>query len=293
MAAEFTILGTGGWIPTTRRETTCAILSMPDLLFIFDAGTGLARLLEDRFRPLLELSPERTPDPAGEPSREPARTKSSASTPSREVHLFLSHYHLDHIAGLVYLPAMFKGRTVYLHPPAASITGYDPQEIISGIIRKPYNPQSIDDMPLDLIIKPLEEGEHVIAGADVRVRKQIHADPSVAYRIEDLLAFATDTADDPGTAEFARGVRLLAHEAWIDGIEEDDPATERIAREAYVAHTSARQAAARAAEAGVEKLALMHLNPLRGAEYHERMLVAAQKIFPGTVILEDGETVEL
>ncbi|MBI5869979.1 MAG: hypothetical protein HZB44_03325 [Actinobacteria bacterium] len=293
MSAKFTILGTGGWIPTARRETTCAILSMPDALFIFDAGTGLARLLEERFRSELELAPGMVPAPT--PASAPDATSAPDASPdaTREVHLFLSHYHLDHIAGLVYLPAMFKGRTVHLHPPAQSITGDDPHGIISGIIRKPYNPQAIADLPLDLRIEPLEEGEHVIAGATVRVRRQIHADPSVAFRIDDLLVFATDTADDPGTAQFARGARLLAHEAWIDGIEEEDPATQRIAREAYVAHASARQVAARAAEAGVERLALMHLNPLRGAAYHERMLVAAQKIFPGTVILEDGETVEL
>lgn len=288
MTAKFTLLGTGGWIPTVRRETTCAILSTPKAFFIFDAGTGLARLLEERFRPEIGLN--------SGPKENPGPGQSGAATQSqgrqREVHMFLSHYHLDHIAGLVYLPAMFKGRTVHLHPPAESVTGEDPRAIISGIIRKPFNPQSIADMPLDLSIEPLEEGEHDIAGATVRIRRQIHADPSVAFRIDDLLAFATDTADDPGTAEFARGARLLVHEAWIDGIEEEDPATTHIAREAYVAHTSARQAAARAAEAGVEKLVLMHLNPLRGAAYHERMLAAAQKIFPGTVILEDGETVE-
>ncbi|MHB8792519.1 MAG: MBL fold metallo-hydrolase [Thermoleophilia bacterium] len=283
MSAKFTLLGTGGWIPTARRETTCAILSMPDALFIFDAGTGLARLLEDRFRPELEL--------AQAPGSDAASHSAPAST--REVHLFLSHYHLDHIAGLVYLPAMFRGRTVHLHPPAQSVTGDDPHAIINGIIRKPYNPQAIADLPFELSIEPLEEGEHIIAGISVRVRRQIHADPSVAYRIGDLLVFATDTADDPATPEFARGVRLLAHEAWIDGIEEEDPATEHIAREAYAAHASARQVATRAAEAGVEKLVLVHINPLRGAAYQERMLAAAQKIFPGTVILEDGETVEL
>jgi ribonuclease BN (tRNA processing enzyme) len=272
---------------------------MPDALFIFDAGTGLARLLEERFRPELELTQEPAPAATSVPSTAPAPPSAPPGKPApvpvsaREVHLFLSHYHLDHIAGLVYLPAMFKGRTVHLHPPAQSITGDDPHEIINGIIRKPYNPHSIADMPLDLSIEPLDEGEHVIAGVRVRVRKQIHADPSVAFRIDDLLVFATDTADDPGTADFARGTRLLVHEAWIDGVEEDDPSTAQIAREAYVAHASARQVAARAAEAAVGQLVLMHLNPLRGAAYHERMLAAAQKIFPGTVILEDGETVEL
>jgi ribonuclease BN (tRNA processing enzyme) len=265
MSSLFSLLGTGGWIPTTRRESTCAILSRPDSLFIFDAGTGLSRLLEERFRPEL--------------------------APGREVHLFLSHYHLDHIAGLVYLPAMFKGGTVHLHPPAAGITGSDPLETISSIVRKPFNPQSLNEMPVEILVEPLGEGEHAIAGAMVGVRKQIHADPSVAYRVDDLLVFATDTALDPGNAVFAAGARLLVHEAWIDGKEEDDPATAQIAREAYVAHTSARQCAALAAEAGVRQLVLCHLNPLRSDAYHQEMLASARRIFPDTMIMEDGEKV--
>ncbi|MBE3074306.1 MAG: MBL fold metallo-hydrolase [Actinobacteria bacterium] len=266
MSVFFSLLGTGGWIPTPRRETTCAILSRPESLFIFDAGTGLARLLEEKFRPELK--------------------------PDREIHLFLSHYHLDHVAGLVYLPAMFKGRTVHLHAPAADITGYDPHEIIAGLIRKPFNPQSLDALSLTLSIEPLGEGKHDIAGATVRVRQQIHADPSVAYRVDDQLVFATDTAADPATAVFAAGADLLVHEAWIDGVEADDPATEQIAREAYVAHTSARQCAGLAAAAPVRELILCHLNPLRSDGYHEQMLAAARKIFPPTRILEDGESVE-
>ena len=266
MNAKFTLLGTGGWIPTVRRETTCAILSFPEALFIFDAGTGLARLLEERFRPELE--------------------------PGREVHLFLTHYHLDHIAGLVYLPAMFKGRTVHLHPPAASVTGVDPLETIDSIVRKPFNPASLAGMPVNISVEPLDEGGHEIEGIAVRVRRQIHPDPSVAYRIADLLVFATDTAADPATAEFSRGAQLLVHEAWIDGAEEDDPATEHIARETYVGHTSARQAAGLAQLAGVDELVLCHLSPVRGADYHNRMLAAAQEIFPRTMILEDGESIE-
>ncbi|MBE0428723.1 MAG: MBL fold metallo-hydrolase [Thermoleophilia bacterium] len=267
MNAKFSLLGTGGWIPTPGRETTCAILSRPEALFIFDAGTGLSRLLEERFRPELE--------------------------PGREVHLFLTHYHLDHVAGLVYLPAMFKGRKVSLHAPAAAITGVEPLQVISSIVSRPFNPQPLSDFPVDLSIEPLGEGEHLIAGTSVRVRKQIHPDPSVAYRVDGMLAFVTDTASDPGTVEFSRGVSLLVHEAWIDGIEEEDPATEQIAREAYTAHASARQCADMAAAAGVGELILCHLIPLRPASYHEQMLASARAIFPRTRILEDGEVIEI
>ena len=83
------------------------------------------------------------------------------------------------------------------------------------------------------------------------------------------------------------------HEAWIDGAEEDDPATAHVAREAYAAHTSARQAAALARDAGVGQLVLCHLNPVRSPEYHQRMLATAQAIFPATAILEDGGRLEL
>lgn len=267
MSTKFALLGTGGWIPTPGRETTCAILSRPDSLFIFDAGTGLSRLLEDRFRDELE--------------------------PEREVHLFLSHYHLDHVAGLVYLPAMFKGKTVHLHAPDAAITGNDPLEVITSLVRKPFNPTPLSEMPTEVRVEAISEGEHRIAGSMVRVRKQIHPDPSVAYRVDDLLVFATDTVMDQKTAEFALGARLLVHEAWIDGVEEEDPALRQMVRETYVAHASARQCAQLAAEGGVGELVLSHLSPLRSSVYHEQMLASARKIFPATRILEDGETVEL
>lgn len=260
------MLGSGGWIPTPRRETTCALLSSPDFLFIFDAGTGIARLLEEGHRSELE--------------------------PEREVHLFLSHYHLDHVIGLMYLPGLFKGRRVFLHPPAASITGVDPFETITSLIRRPFNPHALAEMAVDVVIEPLAEGEHQIAGMPVRIRRQAHPDPSMGIRVGDLLVFATDTAAEDETARFATGVSLLIHEAWIDGIEEEDPATEHIAREAYVAHASARQVAELAADAGAGELALSHLNPLRADAYHAQMLESARAIFPAARILEDGEVVE-
>ena len=42
MNAKFTLLGTGGWIPTTRRETTCALLSPPGAPCTSDPATGRA-----------------------------------------------------------------------------------------------------------------------------------------------------------------------------------------------------------------------------------------------------------
>jgi len=66
---EFTFLGTGGYHPNDRRETSAVFL--PEVGVLFDAGTGVYRLAE-RLR-------------------------------TTELDIFLSHAHLDHIVGLTFL----------------------------------------------------------------------------------------------------------------------------------------------------------------------------------------------
>src|SRR5664280_648661 len=109
---RLTLLGTQGWIPTPARETTCLAFDDGPLLFIFDAGTGLGRLL-----------------------RPPA---SELLADAREIHLFLTHYHLDHVCGLAYLPAIFAGRTLTVHVPDASLNGVDPQRGVPELIPVSY-----------------------------------------------------------------------------------------------------------------------------------------------------------
>jgi hypothetical protein len=74
MRVEF--LGTGGYHPNERRHTACVLL--PEIGLAFDAGTSVFRL-----PPRLE---------------------------SKELDVFLSHAHLDHIAGLTGELAMRLGR---------------------------------------------------------------------------------------------------------------------------------------------------------------------------------------
>ncbi len=261
---RLTLLGTQGWIPTERRETTSLAVSDGSLLFLFDAGTGLSRLLAGPGRELLGA--------AG------------------ETHLFLTHYHLDHVCGLAYVPGIFAGRALYVHVPEATLNGVDPERGVAELIRKPYNPRPWADLKVTTdALGPDNE----VAGHRVRLRTQQHPDTTVAYRLDDALALATDTIADPATAEFARGAGVLLHEAWIDGAEEDDPGQAELVRNAYQAHTSARQAAAIAAQAGSGELVLMHLNPLFDEAYYERMRGSAAAIFPRTAVYPDLQVIEL
>jgi ribonuclease BN (tRNA processing enzyme) len=66
------ILGSGGWIPTERRETLCVLVRTRRHGLLLDAGTGLQRLL---------------------------------STPElldgvQTLDIALTHFHLDHVCGL-------------------------------------------------------------------------------------------------------------------------------------------------------------------------------------------------
>jgi ribonuclease BN (tRNA processing enzyme) len=205
-----------------------------------------------------------------------------------DVHPFLTHFHLDHVCGLAYLPGIFAGRTLTIHAPAEALTGVDPERAVADLIRPPYNPRAwreIDSAKLS--VTALVEGDNHVAGHVVRVRAQQHTPPSVAYRVDDRLVLATDTVFDPATADFARGAEVFLHEAWFDGIEEGDAAKQEQVRVLAAGHTSARRAAELARRAEVGELLLMHLNPFFDEGYYRQMEMSARDIFGSTSIYPD------
>jgi ribonuclease BN (tRNA processing enzyme) len=254
------LLGTQGWIPTPRRATTCLAYRDGDALLVFDAGTGLARFLQPPASGLL----------AG----------------IDEVHLLMTHYHLDHSVGLSYLSGLFPRHKVTVHVPAAAVNGVEPSAGVPALIRRPFFPVDWAEQK-NVSLGTLQEGDNLVAGVPVRLRAQTHADVSAGYRIADHFAFITDTVADPATATFAAGAELLLHEAWIDGREESEPGQEKLVRRTYTSHASARQAAALAAQAGVAELYLIHLNPAFHDEYYRGMERSARAIFAATLVPDD------
>jgi ribonuclease BN (tRNA processing enzyme) len=254
------VLGTQGWIPTPRRATTCLAYRENGTLLVFDAGTGLAHFLRPPTADLL----------AG----------------LDQLHILMTHYHLDHSAGLSYISGLFPKLRVTVHVPSEATNGVAPEDGVPALIHRPFFPQDWTAQKY-VALETVRAGDNEVAGIPVRVRAQNHADVSVGYRVGDRFAFVTDTVADPETADFAAGAQLLLHEAWIDGKEEADPRQEKLVRRTYSSHASARQAAELAARAGVDELYLIHLNPLFGEDYYREMERSAQAIFPRTCIPGD------
>jgi ribonuclease Z len=91
-----------------------------------------------------------------------------------------------------------------------------------------------------------------IGGFDVRAGAQPrHWTPSVGLRVDDELAYITDTPYESSSVELARGVRHLLHEAWSTSC-----APSSADRDA-----TAADAARVAREADVRNLTLVHLDP--------------------------------
>jgi ribonuclease BN (tRNA processing enzyme) len=194
------LLGSGGHVPTGRRETGCALILAGDRALVVDAGTGLRRLVTDPG--LLDGV--------------------------RAVDLVLTHFHLDHVVGLAYLSAI--DRPVTVHGPGAALYGTPTATVLDRLLAPPLM------VGLDRFVAGVRElgpGEAELGPFALRLREQPrHAHPVLALRLGDELAYCTDTALDPGNVALAAGVRVLCHDAWSRSAELRNPEVHASARQA-------------------------------------------------------------
>jgi ribonuclease BN (tRNA processing enzyme) len=238
------ILGSGGWIPTERRETACVLVRRDDQALLLDAGTGVRRLIGG----------------------------SAHLQGVTRLDVVLTHFHLDHVCGLSYLPAL--PLQVRVWAPGRWLYGSASEELLGPLRRPPlaaFDASELGD------VHELVAGAQRIGSFTVTAREQpLHWAPTAGVRVDDELALITDTAYDPGGAELARDVGQLLHEAW-------SPSQD--ARSAD-GDSTGRDAGLIAAAAGVGRLTLIHLNPLLAD--HKAVLADARSVVPGAQLGEDG-----
>lgn len=244
---KLVILGTAGYHPNENRHTTCVVI--PEAGIVFDAGTSFFRIPQ-----YIETD---------------------------RLDVFLSHAHLDHIAGLTFL---FDIR--YQHPLDV-VRLHATSEKLRTVRDHLFAPDIFPLAP-DYVEEPLD-GEVILGDAKVSWTQLKHPGGCVGYRIDwtdRSLAFITDTTADVDAeyVDFIRGVDVLLHECnFPDGLEELANAS---------GHSCLTPVAevARRAEVGV--LVLLHFNPLSDGVDSEA-LKQAEQIFSPIVAAEDGMVIEL
>ena len=188
------------------------------------------------------------------------------------IDIVLTHFHLDHVVGLAYLPALQFPDSPRVYGPGEWLYPTATAEILGRLIGPPL---FVELAAITSGVGEIGADGLSLGPFDIRTRVQErHSDPTLALRIGDELTYCTDTAYDEENASFARGSRILAHEAWWT---RDAPRDES-------AHSAAGEAARVAVDAGVERLAMIHVRP--GAD-ESRLVDEARPVFDESVVGTD------
>jgi len=232
-------------MPTGERETCCALVRDGSDALLIDAGTGVRRLVTD-----------------------PALLDGV-----QQLHVVLTHFHLDHVIGLFYLAEL--DRPVQIWGAGERLEGFATDELVRRLLASPFAPPSIRD----------QVGRARELGADTRVGsftiasrvQPLHSNSTLAVRVGGIV-WCTDTGYDPGNVEFAHGANVLFHDAF------------RGAESPEGGHTAAGNAGRLAAASGVARLVLIHLSP---DVDEEALLREARVHFEDTVIGRDGLSLDV
>jgi len=254
-------LGTNGFLSSFGRQTACFAIPYGNILIILDAGSGLFRLTEPAGKKLLKGV--------------------------KEVHLFLSHYHLDHAIGFYGAFELLKGKIVTVYAESG-------RQVFWEFVKLKHFPIDYTKAHRNFTWKALKEGSYDFSSYKVSILKQRHRDEtSLSFRLtfpKTDLVYASDGEPTKKVIEFARGTKLLLHEHNYTG---ENLWEKKLPLEKQVldGHVTTIGAAMVAKEAGVGKLALIHHEVYFDQKQLEKEVSVARKIFPKTELAMDLEEI--
>jgi len=241
---KLTFLGTNGWYDTGTGNTVCALLQTRDYDIVLDAGNGLYKL-------------------------------SDYCDGTKPVFILLSHFHIDHIAGLHTLVKFrFKKGLTICGPKGA-------RGVLNKFINSPF---TVPLKKLPYSVKLLElPAQAARLPFKITTLPLVHADPVLGMRLElegKTVTYCTDTGYCPNALKLADKADLLITEcAHLPG--EHNP---------LWPHFNPETAGRLAAEAHAKRLVLTHFSAER---YHKPALRSmalrlARKVFKPAIAAKDG-----
>lgn len=216
-------LGVGGWIPAFGRQTNATLIEYKDRLIIVDAGTGLSNL--SGYQVILDQHDE--------------------------IDLILTHYHMDHIMGLFFLPKYLKEKKLNIWGPGKPYYPLSCEKIIKRSSDQPFGTSGYETLAEEVHCYDYNEEGFKIGGVDVKITLQNHTLPSFGITLEDKLHIATDTDVNPEV--FTLDVKLLLHECWAA---DDETAQEHASMESLLKAYHKNKS-----KCTIEAVGLIHRNP--------------------------------
>jgi phosphoribosyl 1,2-cyclic phosphodiesterase len=287
--------GVRGSYPTSERNTlafgghtSCVEVHVAGHHLIFDAGTGIIRLGEKLVNDGMK---------------------------SRNLHLFLSHTHHDHLFGLYFFQPLFRsGSRVSIFGPGFS--GRSLKSTLQAVMEPRFFPVELSAVTAQTKIYSLEGGERVCLdgpetlprvdrqahrssanGVTVLVRKSLaHPHGVLLYRVscgQKSMIYATDIEQEknghPDAVDFFRGADLLIH----DGQYLEAEYLSRSNPRRGWGHSTVERAVRTARKAGVKQLVLFHHDPDHDDQSLKRIERLAERLLPSTRVAYEGLEIKL
>jgi ribonuclease BN (tRNA processing enzyme) len=220
-----------------------------------------------------------------------------------ELHIMLTHLHLDHLQGLGFFrPLFLPGLDIHIWGPTSPVQHLS--ERIAMYLSPPLFPVRLEDVPSRLSFHDAPEEPVTIGSATVRAAKVTHQGPTVGYRIEEfgrVLVYLPDHEPSLGTDllavpaewvsghDIAHGADVLLHDAQYRDHEYG----------AHIGwgHSSIASTMEFAHKADVDKLVLFHHDPYHSDSELEELLDEARRKWPGkedrVCLAYEGMSIEL
>jgi len=245
---KIVFLGTNGWYDTDTGNTLSILIETKKEYIVLDAGNGIHKL--DRY-----------------------------VKKNKPIHLFLSHYHIDHISGLhTLLKFRFRQGMRIFGPPGL-------HRFFRTVINSPYT-APLRRLHMKTSLTQLGKGTALPVRAEYR--KLLHSSRCYGYRFAlegRIVTFCTDTGMCHNLKRLAKGADLFIAECSF----------KRGQVNRRWQHLNPETAAKTARDAGAKRLALVHFDASRYTRIADRNASEkyAKRFFSRTVAARDGMTLYL
>lgn len=258
MKLEF--LGVRGTAPVSGEDknkygghTLCSSLNTSDgEWLIIDLGTGIKKLGDRLLR---------------EGGEEP-----------QNLHLLLTHFHLDHIMGLPFFVPLYSSKVTLNFYAVCSPE--ETEKYLSGLMAGRYFPLEFSETPSKKIFKKIPDKDFNIGGARISHCPLHHPQGNVSFKIQEnnkQIVFATDTEHpekgiDKRLALFAQEADILVYDAMYT------PEEYESSRRGW-GHSTWLEGTKIAKEARVRNLYLSHFSPDYSDEQIDEIIALAREKF--------------
>ena len=184
--SDLWVLGSAGWMPRAGQETSCFLLEAQGQLVMLDAGTGVSNL---------GLAAE-------------------ALKRHDRLTVLLSHYHLDHLVGLMYLKRFVADKRVDVYGPGRPVYQKTTEQYVGDLLQDALYSSGPFGFAREVRYHDYGGQDFRVGDLPVTVRSQVHSSSSFELRVGDLVTYATDTSFDAAAWEDCASAKLLLHECW-------------------------------------------------------------------------------